>query len=63
MKVCLDQTTFEKSVSQPQIPATLRGVPHADDRKVLKGILWWLLAGPRLGTRETFSNFYLSANP
>jgi transposase len=33
-------TDFEWSVIQPLLPTKVRGVPRADDRKVLNGIFW-----------------------
>ncbi len=40
-----DLTDFEWSVIQPLLPTKVRGVPRADDRKVLNGIFWRLRAG------------------
>jgi transposase len=31
---------FERSIIQPLLPNKPRGVPRADDRKVLNGIYW-----------------------
>jgi transposase len=36
---------FEWSVIQPLLPNKPRGVPRADDRKVLNGIYWRLRTG------------------
>jgi len=38
-------TDFERSVIQPLLPAKVRGVKRADDRKVLTGIFWRLRTG------------------
>ncbi|MGX1500888.1 transposase [Labrenzia sp. MBR-25] len=35
-----DLTDFEWSVIQPLLPTKVRGVPRADDCKVLNGIFW-----------------------
>ena len=40
-----DLTDFEWSVIQPLLPTKVRGVPRADDRKVLNGIFWRLRTG------------------
>ncbi|MEN3951233.1 IS5 family transposase [Iodidimonas sp. SYSU 1G8] len=40
-----DLTDFEWSVIQPHLPTKVRGVPRADDRKVLNGIFWRLRTG------------------
>ena len=39
-----DLTDFEWSVIQPLLPNKPRGVPRVDDRRVLNGIFWHLLA-------------------
>jgi transposase len=36
---------FEGSIIQPLLPNKPRGVPRADDRKVLKGISWRIRTG------------------
>jgi transposase len=36
---------FEWSIIQPLLPNKPRGVPRADDRKVLNGIYWRLRTG------------------
>ena len=36
---------FEWSVIQPLLPSKPRGVPQADDRRVLNGICWRLWTG------------------
>lgn len=36
---------FEWSIIQPLLPNKPRGVPRADDRKVLSGIFWRLRTG------------------
>ena len=38
-------TDFEWAVIQPLLPNKPRGVPRADDRKVLNGIFWRLRTG------------------
>jgi transposase len=38
-------TDFEWSIIQPLLPNKPRGVPRADDRKVLNGIFWRLRTG------------------
>ena len=38
-------TDFEWSIIQPLLPNKPRGVPRADDRKVLNGIYWRLRTG------------------
>ena len=38
-------TDFEWSVIQPLLPNKPRGVPRADDRKVLNGIYWRIRTG------------------
>jgi transposase len=38
-------TDFEWSVIQPLLPNKPRGVPRADDRKVINGIFWRLRTG------------------
>ena len=38
-------TDFEWSIIQPLLPNKPRGVPRADDRKVLNGIYWRLRSG------------------
>ncbi len=40
-----DLTDFEWSVIQPLLPDKPRGVPRADDRRVLNGIFWVLRSG------------------
>jgi len=40
-----DITDFEWSVIAPELPNKLRGVPRADDRKVLNGIFWRMRTG------------------
>jgi len=40
-----DLTEFEWSVIQPLLPDKPRGVPRADDKKVLNGIFWRLRTG------------------
>ncbi|WP_208993682.1 IS5 family transposase [Aminobacter aminovorans] len=40
-----DLSDFEWSVIQPLLPTKVRGVPRADDRKVLNGIFWRLRTG------------------
>jgi len=40
-----DLTDFEWSVIQPLLPNKPRGVPRADDRRVLNGIFWVLRSG------------------
>ncbi len=40
-----DLTDFEWSVIQPLLPTKVRGVPRADDRRVLNGIFWRLRTG------------------
>ncbi len=35
-----DLTDFEWSVIEPLLPTKVRGMPRADDRKVLNGIFW-----------------------
>ncbi len=40
-----DLTDFEWSVIEPLLPTKVRGVPRADDRKVLNGIFWRLRTG------------------
>jgi transposase len=40
-----DRTDLEWSAIQPLLPAKVRGVPRADDRKVLSGIFWRLRTG------------------
>jgi transposase len=40
-----DLTEFEWSVIQPLLPNKPRGVPRADDRRVLNGIFWVLRTG------------------
>ncbi|OXT02177.1 hypothetical protein B7H23_04450 [Notoacmeibacter marinus] len=37
-----DLTDFEWSVIEPLLPSRPRGVPRADDRRVLSGIFWRL---------------------
>ena len=56
-------TDFEWSVIQPLLPNKPRGVPRADDRKVLNGIYWRLRTGSpwsdipeRYGPSTTCSN-------
>ena len=38
-------TDFEWSIIQPLLPNKPRGVPRADDRRVLNGIYWRLRTG------------------
>ena len=38
-------TDFEWSIMEPLLPNKPRGVPRADDRKVLNGIYWRLRTG------------------
>ena len=38
-------TDFEWSIIEPLLPNKPRGVPRADDRKVLNGIYWRLRTG------------------
>jgi transposase len=40
-----DLTDFEWSVIEPLLPTKVRGVPRADDRRVLNGIFWRLRTG------------------
>ena len=40
-----DLTDFEWSVIQPLLPNKPRGVPRADERRVLNGIFWVLRSG------------------
>ena len=40
-----DLTDFEWSVIQPLLPNKPRGVPRANDRRVLNGIFWVLRSG------------------
>jgi transposase len=40
-----DLTDFEWSVIEPLLPNKVRGVPRADDRRVLNGIFWRLRTG------------------
>ena len=40
---------FEWSIIEPLLPNKPRGVPRADDRKVLNGIYWRLRTGLALG--------------
>ena len=40
---------FEWSIIEPLLPIKPRGVPRADDRKVLNGIYWRLRTGSRGG--------------
>ena len=40
-----DLSDFEWSIIQPLLPNKARGVPRADDRKVLNGIYWRLRTG------------------
>jgi transposase len=54
---------FEWSIIQPLLPSKPRGVPGADDRKVLNGIYWRLRTGSpwadipeRYGPATTCSN-------
>ncbi len=42
-------TDFEWSIIEPLLPNKPRGVPRADDRKVLNGIYWRLRTGLALG--------------
>ena len=42
-------TDFEWSIIEPLLPNKPRGVPRADDRKVLNGIYWRLRTGSALG--------------
>ena len=45
-------TDFEWSIIEPLLPNKPRGVPRADDRKVLNGIYWrlhWLALGRHPG--------------
>ena len=42
-------TDFEWSVIAPLLPNKPRGVPRADDRKVLNGIFWRLRTGSPWG--------------
>ncbi len=56
-------TDFEWSIIQPLLPNKPRGVPRADDRKVLNGIYWRLRTGSpwadipeRYGPPTTCSN-------
>lgn len=42
-----DLTDFEGRVIEPLLPNKTRGVPRADDRRVLNGILWVLRTGAR----------------
>jgi hypothetical protein len=46
-----DLTDFEWRVIQPLLPNKPRGVPRVDDRRVLSGIFWVLLASIRLWRR------------
>ena len=57
---------FEWSIIQPLLPNKPRGVPRADDRKVLNGIYWRLRTGSpwadipeRYGPATTCSNRFL----
>ena len=38
-------TDFERSIIEPLLPSKPRGVPRADDRRVLNGIYWRLRTG------------------
>ena len=40
-----DPSDFGWSVIQPLLATKVRGVPRADDRRVLNGIFWWLRTG------------------
>ena len=40
-----EMSDFEWSVIQPLLPDKPRGVPRADDRKVINGIFWRLRTG------------------
>jgi transposase len=40
-----DLAEFEWSVIQPLVPNKPRGIPRADDRRVLNGIFWVLRTG------------------
>jgi transposase len=40
-----EPSDFEWLVIQPLLPYKPRGVPRADDRRVLNGIYWWLRTG------------------
>ncbi len=40
-----DLTEFEWSVIHPLLPTKVRGVPRADDRRVLNAIFWRLRSG------------------
>ena len=58
-----DLTDFEWSVIQPLLPIKPRGVPRADDRRVLNGIFWvlrtdapWLDLPERYGPYTTCEN-------
>ena len=42
-------TDFEWSIIQPLLPNKPRGVPRANDRRVLNGIYWRLRTGSPLG--------------
>jgi transposase len=46
---CHEITDFEWSVIAPLLPNKPRGVPRADDRKVLNGIFWRMRAGAPWG--------------
>lgn len=41
-----EMSDFEWSIIQPLLPNKPRGVPRADDRKVINGIFWRLRTGP-----------------
>lgn len=45
MRRSFDLTDAEWSVIQPLLPNKPRGVPRADDRKVINGILWRFRTG------------------
>lgn len=48
-----DITDFEWSIIEPLLPSKPRGVPRADDRKILNGIYWRLRNGsPRADIPE-----------
>jgi transposase len=46
-------TDFEWSVIEPLLPNKPRGVPRADDRRVLNGIFWRLRTGSPRRRRQT----------